>query len=635
MKGKNPMTATYQYEDLVKAYDNFLAPALEIYVDNKKDNVLDKGKITVDSIQITLSAEEVSGLSFQVVNAFDPVSSSIKEDIKKCFSVGKVLEVALGYGSNLTNVFKGYVNEFRVSYQGPPVVSVTAVDVRKLLMENSRIDYQHSGTSYDDILKKILKNYDKLCNKINLNSDDGKTTPGKTDIAGGSSTSDPIEMTQNNSDYYFIKRDLCKAANKDFFVVGDEAFFIKPEEGKAFMELKWGKSLISFQKASSYCNEQVKVFSSQEDKSVNSADTSIKTDNNTPSLTSELILKELEGAYGMSKAELQDYLKKIKKDKDKKNRSGSGTLLGLPEIVPGRYINISGVDPADAGIYYITEVTHSYGSDGFGTTFTIGKKWDSLIQQKAAPGTDPIEREEKEWMGITRAVVKENWNEKEPGKVLVEFLSGEKGKNDTKWIPVLSPYCGKEYGTYFHPEIDTEVLVGTLSDSTNSMVVLGGLWNKKDTLPPETAGDKNEVKRIRTKGKHEIVFRDTEDAGGIEIKTAKGLHIVLDDKEEVIDLLDEKGENGIKISQKDGTVKVLAKKKITLSVNGKDGLTFDSSGKLSLKADQIVEDATNSYQLKTQKLEMKGSMAEIKADGSLKINSSGITEVKGSMLKLN
>lgn len=633
MKGKNPMTAIYQYEDLVKAYDNFLAPALEIYVDNKKNNVLDKGKITVDNIQITLSAEEASGLSFQVVNAFDPVSSSIKEDIKKSFLVGNVLEVALGYGSNLTNVFKGYVTEFRVSYQGPPVVSVTAVDVRKLLMENSRLDYQHTGASYDDILQKLLKNYKPLCNKLILNKNaSDKTIPQKT---SGSSTSDSIEMTQNNSDYYFIKKDLCKAANKDFFVVGDQAFFIEPEEEKAFMELKWGESLISFQKASSYCNEQVKVFSSQDDKSVNSASISLKTEETTSSPIEQQILKELEEVSGMSKQELTAYLEKIKKDKKKRNKSGSGTLLGLPEIVPGRYIKISGVDSDDAGTYYITEVTHSYGSDGFETTFTIGKKKDSLIQHKAVPGAIPIVAEEKEGMGIMRAVVKENWNEKEPGKVLVEFLSGEKGKNDTKWLPVLSPYCGKEYGVYFHPEIDTEVLVGTLSDSTNSMVVLGGLWNKKDTLPSETAGEKNDIKKIRTKGNHEILFRDTEKEGGIEIRTAKGLHIVLNDKTEEIDLLDEKGENGLKISQKDGTVQLLAKKKIAISVNGKDGLIFDSSGKLTLKATQIVEDATNSYQLKTQKLEMKGSMAELKADGSLKINSSGIAEVKGSLLKLN
>lgn len=626
MKDKNCMTATYSYDDLVKAYDNFMTPVLEIYMDNKKDNILDKGKITVDNIQITLSAMEASGLSFQVVNVFDPVSTSIKSDIKDTFSVGKVIEVALGYGSNLTKVFKGYVTEFRVSYQSSPVVSVTAVDLRKLLMQNKRLQYLHSESSYGAIFEKILGNYKSLYNQLNVDKEEGSTQ--------GTEQKNK-ELLQNTSDYYFIKKELCQKADRDFFVVGGDVYFKEPEEENAFIELKWGKSLISFQRASLYCNEQVKVYSTQDDKTVNSVDAEIKTEDTTPSLTRNQIIEEVEVDGGMPKADMNTYVDKIKKDKKKKNKRGSGTLVGLPEIVPGRYIKISGVDSADAGIYYISEVTHSYGSDGFDTTFTIGNKQDSLIQGKADPVSSPVMEEESGCMGITRAVVKENWNEQEPGKVLVEFLSGEKGKNDTKWLPVLSPYCGKGYGVYFHPEIDTEVLVGTLSDSTNSMVVLGGLWNKKDTLPSETAGEQNEIKKIRTKGEHEILFRDTEDAGSIEIKTAKGLHIVLDDKEEVINLLDKDGENGLKVNQKEGTVQLLAKKKISISVNGKDGLVFDNTGKLALKADQIAEDATTSYQLKTQKLELKGSVAELKADGSVKINSSGMAEIKGSLLKLN
>ena len=615
------METQYNYKELAKTYNNFLTPVVEIYVDNGKDNILKKGDITIDSLEVTLSAERVSGLNFQVINAYDPVAKKINQKVKDSFSAGKILQVALGYGSSLTTVFKGYVTEFRTSYQASPVVSVAAVDLRKLLMENIRIRYQYKEKSYSDVFEEILGNYKKLYNNIYVDEMKEKVT-----------------LLQNTSDYNFIKGQLCPKADADFYMIGGDVYFkksVSPEKEKGLIELKWGESLISFRRASKYCNKQLKLYSYQDDKTVATATANIKTEKDISSLTQKTVIEEREEEGGLSKDDLNNCAEKEEKEKEKKNRSGGGSLIGLPEIIPGKYVQISGVDPEDAGDCYISEVTHSFGSDGFTTSFVIGDENDSLIQEKSASDLPSASQGKNGWEGVMHAVVKENWNKENPGKVLVEFLSGEEGKNDTKWLPVLSPYCGKEYGIYFHPEVGTEVVVGSLSCGTNSLVVLGGLWNKEDTLPPDTAGEKNEVKRIRTKGKHEILFRDTDKEGGIEIRTAKGLHIVMDDKTEVINLLDEKEENGLKINQKDGVVQLLAKKKICISVNGKDGILFDSTGKLALKADQIAEDATNSFQLKTQKLEMKGSMAELKADGSVKINSSGIVEVKGSLLKLN
>lgn len=39
--------------------------------------------------------------------------------------------------------------------------------------------------------------------------------------------------------------------------------------------------------------------------------------------------------------------------------------------------------------------------------------------------------------------------------------------------------------------------------------------------------------------------------------------------------------------------------------------------------------------MKTQNMKLEGNMTEIKAQGSLKANSSGIFELKGSMVKIN
>lgn len=615
MKDKDYMTAVYTYDDLVKAYDNFLSPAIAIYLNNSTDNILQTKGIAIDNVQVTLSAEETAGLNFQVTDVFDSESHSIKSEVKNNFSVGTVIELALGYGSDLTTVFKGYVAEYKTSYQNPPVISVSAVDLRKLLMQNKRERYKHTENTYSKIFSNILGNYRDLYGTLHIDEVETKE-----------------EIIQNSSDYDFIKRELCHKADREFFVVGADVYFKEPGKSKtAFLQLKWGQNLISFQKGSSYCNEQIKAYSSQEDKTGNMVSAVIKTENDTPSLTVKDQIEEWELGEGMDKETLQNWLNKKAEERKRKSLIASGSLIGLPEIVPGRYIEIKGVDSADEGTYYITEVSHSFGSDGFTTNFTVGEKTDKWILNEERKGKEGAGK----CSGVMRAVVKENWNEEQPGKVLVEFLTGEQGKNNTKWLPVLQPYCGNGYGFYFHPEIDTEVVVGSLMGDVNSLMVLGGLWNQVDGLPADTAGEKNTIKKIRTKGNHEIIFDDDKETAKIQIYTGNKLQIELNDKEECISIFDDKKENGLQINAKDGDFHIYAKKKIILSAGDKETIIIDGDNKITIEANQIEEKGTQSFQMKTQKLEISGDMTEIKAGGSMKINSSGITEIKGSMVKIN
>ena len=46
---------------------------------------------------------------------------------------------------------------------------------------------------------------------------------------------------------------------------------------------------------------------------------------------------------------------------------------GIPEIIPGRYIRLTGLDSRFFdGDYYIEEVTHKFSSSGYITSFQIG-----------------------------------------------------------------------------------------------------------------------------------------------------------------------------------------------------------------------------------------------------------------------
>ncbi|MDE5967116.1 MAG: phage baseplate assembly protein V, partial [Lachnospiraceae bacterium] len=192
------------------------------------------------------------------------------------------------------------------------------------------------------------------------------------------------------------------------------------------------------------------------------------------------------------------------------------------------------------------------------------------------------------------------------------------------------------FGMYFLPEIDTEVIVGSRVGDANSLVVLGGLWNQTDKLPEETAGEKNYVKRIRTKGKHELLFNDDEEKGQLALNTAQKLHITMSEDKKTVVVADAEEKNALVVDGENNTIKLIADKKICFCVGGAEMLVLDGdSKKIQLKADHLEEKGVQDVKLETQKLNIKGEMTELKAGGSFKINSSGIAEIKGAMVKIN
>lgn len=253
--------------------------------------------------------------------------------------------------------------------------------------------------------------------------------------------------------------------------------------------------------------------------------------------------------------------------------------------------------------------------------------------------------------GVAIGVVKENWDKDHPGMIKAEISLGSSGKNLTDWIPVAVPYAGKEFGTYFLPEIGSQVLLAFHMGDINCPIVIGSLWNQTDVVPPETANEKNTVKKIKTKGGNVITISEESGKEKISIQTKGELKAELDDENQKIIVQDKEGKNAISIDAQNGTMNFKSEKKAVFNINGQPMLTLDGEGKaVKIKAGKIEVEADqsltmkgqtagldgNSLKIQGQQLELtaKVSMA-IKANASLKAESSGMTEIKGSMLKLN
>ena len=234
-------------------------------------------------------------------------------------------------------------------------------------------------------------------------------------------------------------------------------------------------------------------------------------------------------------------------------------------------------------------------------------------------------------------VLAEVTNLKDPdnlGRIKCRILTEEKA-NELDWCYVVSPLAGKQHGIQFLPDVGDLVVLGFIGGDRQRPLVLGCLWNKKIPMPYPIKDGKNFDFTIKTPGGMEIHLGGEKGKEKVTLQTPAGTKLEMDDDKKSLTLTDKGGKNAIKMDLKGGQAEILADKKLTLKA-GSASLELDGTGKATLKAttSATLDAATVELKAKSQ-LKGSGAQAEIKATGQLTLQSSGITNVKGSLLNLN
>lgn len=238
--------------------------------------------------------------------------------------------------------------------------------------------------------------------------------------------------------------------------------------------------------------------------------------------------------------------------------------------------------------------------------------------------------------GFVQGTVVENNNDKYPGMVKVSFTVWEDGKNMIEWVRLLTPYTGKDYGTYMVPEIDETVLVGFIGGSLKKPFLLGSLYPKDSKLVKKQYDKKNINKVLRTKAGTEIAINDTANKQSITIQTPKESRIVIEDEKETILLSDKEGKNKVFLDLKKGELMLCAEKKITLKT-GNASLEMDGNqGNITVNGNKVAVNAK-------QTLAMEGKTSTTVKGGSLNaegmqaatLKASGQLTLNGAMVKIN
>lgn len=277
-----------------------------------------------------------------------------------------------------------------------------------------------------------------------------------------------------------------------------------------------------------------------------------------------------------------------------------GTMMGAPNIKAGAKVSIAGAGPHFDGSFVITSSRHVLSDEGYRTEFEISGRMNRSLRALGG-GHGGGASEQGRISGVVVGVVTDNNDPEGLGRVTVKFpwLSDDVV---SAWARIAVSDAGPgNRGTSFMPEVNDEVLVAFEHGDFRRPYVIGSLWNGQDKpLPNQVKAGKTIERGYKSSTGQRLIFSDDNAKKSIEIVTAKGHSILIDDINDT--LVVTVGNSSVKL-EKGGNM--------TLESN---------SGTVKIKGVQVEIEAKGS-------LKLKGATANLEA--------SGPTVVKGAVVNIN
>ena len=201
------------------------------------------------------------------------------------------------------------------------------------------------------------------------------------------------------------------------------------------------------------------------------------------------------------------------------------------------------------------------------------------------------ESQDRRINGVVIGIVTNNRDTEGMGRVKVRFpWRGD--SDESYWARVATLMAGDDRGTFFLPEVGDEVLVAFDHGDINHPYVIGALWNGVDTPPETNADGKNNIRKIKSRSGHEIIFDDNHEQNSekIKIHTNAGHTIVLDDSagKEKIEIKDKTENNKITIDSVQNSINIESVMQLKIKANvveieGTTSLTLKSNAVLTIQ----------------------------------------------------
>ncbi|MBQ3076573.1 MAG: phage late control D family protein [Clostridia bacterium] len=363
-------SGSYDFKALEKKYGNFLSPTFKIRVGSFR---LDSSKIPVSHLQIQLSTENRAGMcSFTVEAMYNYETGVWAEGFLDKVDVGMKVTVEIGYAESQRQIFLGYVDKYRIDYssQGAPQLHISAMDGLGVLMSNrEKIDFGKRKTT--DVVKQLVSD----CTRAGIIT--GSSVDALPSFEG------QFVKEKASSSYDFLCR-IAEMCFMNFCIINGELLFSNLMKNTAtLLSLTMGVSLIEFSKTIAFSQQTVGSVTVISNGTVNKEEVRSKADS--PSRYGDSSGKtgaeKWKALGGANKDVVMNFLKSADECKIVAQNildsmclgfvQGSGRCIGIPELIPGRYIKLAGLDKETNGSYFVTAVTHTFSGDGYFTEFEV------------------------------------------------------------------------------------------------------------------------------------------------------------------------------------------------------------------------------------------------------------------------
>ncbi|MCK4734088.1 MAG: hypothetical protein KAT65_16670, partial [Methanophagales archaeon] len=474
-------------------------------------------KNAVISLDVDESIEKASMFTMNINEGLDLKTQKFTWLENPLLNPGNEVEINFGYaGKESKCLFKGTINALSPGFQstGIPSLTVEGYDPSHAMQKKMTEIKDDIVVKHSDIAKKLATEYHII----------------DTDIEDSEKKYSKEERKKGENDYKFL-RGLADKSGFEFFVLRGTLYFREPRDtkkGGVVKTFQHGKNLISFTPRLSMASivKEVVVYGWDEKTKDRLEDNATLSDITTDRDLKNLLEKFMKGSEDQKPKKLEDKALKTKEEVKKRAKvelkkainnfiHGSLECIGDPELTPGSSIKIVGIGTLFSGYYYITSAKHTFNDNGYRTTLGIRRivfeSEGGLSKSSVDLPLNLLNQEDDaltgQFYGVFIGLVTNNEDDEKRGRVKVEF-PWRGNSNESNWARVATVMAGKDRGTFFLPEVDDEVLVAFDRGDINHPYVIGSLWNGVDTPPETNADGKNNIRKIKSRSGHEIIFDD-------------------------------------------------------------------------------------------------------------------------------
>jgi len=548
----------------------------------KVDGTQIETKFKLFRIQTFKEANKLSRATISIIGG-NPKENSFDESEESIFATGSEVEISLGYDQSNEIVFKGIISKhvlkIKKDFQSVSTNNLLVIECvdKAVKLSNTYTTEIYEDKLDSDIITALISN-----------------AAGVSKTVSFTSVMNDFLPKYNCNDWDFI---LQRAeANGMIVLNSDNAITVtepKPLLTIPELTVTYGNAMIDFHAEvdastqystfdlSSYdsYNEEAVSSTSQEPSLVDQGDldgvtiskdvSPTKNELSTSSILTSSEAKNIADAFLM-RSRLSRLVGKI-------------CVKGINNIDIGSIITLVGFGSRLSGLAYVTSLSHEFQKGNYKTWIGFGMRYNPIQNKNKLDISRFTSKIEGLHIGT---VTKIDADPKDELRIQVAIPT-LKATGDGMWAKLATLYTGNEAGSFFIPEVDSQVVVSFLSNDSRYPIILGSLYTKT-TKPYKTIDAENQFKAILSKEKLTLEFDDVEKI--ITIKSSDDNYIKIKETDKEIEITDI-NKNTI-LTSKDG-IKLSSEKDITIDAKGKiilkggKGIDSDGGSKMTIKAGAI------------------------------------------------